>query len=158
MIPLRLSERMLLVWLFLLLLFGAYQGSTSRAQPDPLSLAREKLLDGFRDIQSAESLGVSREASNNLVRNLNVALELQEQANASGSSQLAVLSVNESTSVSTRALSLGNSAQLEGFLRSAEGYGVSIGAAVLTALLGLESHRLNRLLRRIGSRARRVAE
>ena len=100
----RRTKIKLLAGLLLLLLFGLYRGPSSRGQSDPLSLSREKLLDGFRDVQNADSLGISPEDSANLVRNLNVALVLQEQANASGSSSLAVLSINQSTSVSTRAI------------------------------------------------------
>lgn len=150
---------MLLVWLFLSLLFGVYHGSTSRGQSDPVSLSRQKLLDGLRDVQKADSLGISREDSANLVRDLNVALEQQELANASGSFRLAVLSINQSTSVSTRAISLGDIAQAGSLLRSVEGYGVSIVAATLAALLLVESHRLNGLLgRRRTFRTRREAE
>ncbi len=152
-------KRTLLIWLFLSLLFGVYHGSISRGQSDSLSVSREKLLEGLRDVQRADSLGISREDSSNLVRDLNVALDLQEQANASGSFSLAVQSTGESANVSTRAISLGNSAQSGSLLLSVEGYGVSIVAAALTALLGVESHRLNGFLgRRNVSRTRKEAE
>ncbi len=155
----QLVRRTLLIWLFLALLFGVRLGSTSRGQSDPLSLSREKLLDGFRDVQNVDSWGISREDSANLVRDLNVALDLQEQANASGSYSLAALSINQSRSVSTRAISLGNSAQSGSLVRSVGGYGVSLVAAALTALLVVESHRLNGLRGRWKiSRTRREAE
>ena len=157
--PLRHTKIILLAWLFLTLLFGVYHGPTSRGQSDPLSLSRGKLLDGLRDVQNSDSLGISPEDSAKLVKDLNVALVLQEQANASGSSSLAVLSINQSTSVSTRAISLGNSAQLGSLFRPVEGYGLAIVAGALTALLGVESHRLNGLFgRRRVSQRRREAE
>ncbi len=134
--------------LLLLLLFGGHQGYTVHAQADPFSLSRQKLLDGLRDVQAADLFGVSREDSDSLVRDLNAALSLQEQANATGSSALAFLSINQSSSVSTRAISLGNIAQSAGLGRAVEGYGASIIAAAMTALLVVESPRVSSLMKK----------
>lgn len=137
-----------LICLLLLLLFGVYRGPTVRAQGDPFALSQQKLLSAFHDVQAADSSGVSREDSSSLVRGLNSALSLQEQANDSGSSVLAYLSINQSSCVSLRAISSEKTARSGSLARVFEGYGASIVAAALTALLGVESHRLIGLMKR----------
>lgn len=147
---LRLAKWAFLVCLLLFLVSEAYLASlpTVKAQSEPSSPAFQKLLEAFRGVQEADSARISQQDSSQLVQALNVALDLHTQALLRGNTTLDQLSTSQSTNISLQAGSFAAGARSRSLLTSLEGYGVSIAAASLTALLAVDSQTIVQGLRR----------
>lgn len=116
-------------------MFGPFGGENLSGQQDLILLSRESLIQAFLAVRDASLHGVSQSDIIQLTNDLNRALELQSQANANGSIAL-------SSQVSSKATILQNEAMLQSIRLEILVYSTTFWAALLSALIVLEAHRI----------------
>ena len=140
-----------------LLLISALWGvpqSTSE-QSNQIEDATSKLTEAFKDVQTASSEGASNARISGLTSELNTALSykenavlLYEEGNVTGSDYYSSLSGNLSSQVSGQARSLESDANRQVFLVQLSAYSIAQLAAVFSALVLIEFHRVRNFIRR----------
>ena len=128
-------------------MFGPFDDQNLSGQPDLLSLSRERLVEAFSVIRNAGLQGVSQAEILQLTRDLNRALDLQHQANITGSTSNATMSIAFSTQLSSKATALQNEAQLQRVQLEILVYSTAFWVALLSALVVMEAHRIDGWLR-----------
>ena len=152
-----------LLGVFLLLIFsfslGRENASGLSAQVDD---ARSKLVQAFVLVQQADSQGASPTQISLLASNLNLALYYEENAtqlfakNLTASNIYASKSVSLSNATSLQALGIASTARMQALFGQVTAYSIAIAAGLLSALLVLEFHRLNDLVRKMKLRRMRL--
>jgi len=110
--------------------------------------AHSKLVQAFVLVQKADLEGASPGQIALLANNLNQALSYEDNATQ--------LSVSLSNATSAQALSLASAARTQTFLDQFAAYSIAVAAGFGSALLVLEIHRLDNLVRRIRLRRMRL--
>jgi hypothetical protein len=124
--------------------------------------AQSKLVQAFVLVQQADVEGASPGQISLLANNLNLALGYEENAtqlfakNITASNIYASKSVSISNATSARALSLASAARTQAFFDQAAVYSIAVTAGFGSALLVLEVHRLDNLVRRMRLRRMRL--
>jgi hypothetical protein len=134
-------------------LWGVPQ-STSE-QSNQIEDATSKLTEAFKDVQTASSEGASDARISELTSELNTALSYKENAvllydagNVTGSDYYSSLSGNLSSQVSNQARSLESDANRQAFLGQLWIYSIAQVAAVFSAMVLIEFHRVRNFIRR----------
>ena len=109
--------------------------------------AQSKLVQAFVLVQQADLEGASPEQISLLADNLNLALSYEDNASKS---------VSLSNAISTQALSLATAARTQKFFDQAAAYSIAAAVGFGSALLVLEIHRVDNLVRRIRLRRMRL--
>jgi hypothetical protein len=116
--------------------------------------ARSALVQAFVLVQEADLQGASLDRISQLADGLNLALRYEENATRLGSALDANRSFQLSNATAVQALSLSNAARTQSVFDQASAYSLAVVAGFGSALLVLDVHRLNNLVRKI--RLRRV--
>jgi|SRR6267143_87375 len=116
--------------------------------------ARSALVQAFVLVRQADLQGASPGQISQLANNLNLALDYEENATRLSSDAYANMSLQLSNTTSVQALSTANAARTQTFFTQVSAYSVAVAAGFGSALLVLESHRLNDAVRRF--RLRRI--
>jgi hypothetical protein len=145
-----------LLGVFLLLIFSFSIGrENSSGQSAQVDDARSKLVQAFVLVQQADLQGASPTQISLLASNLNLALYYEENAtelfakNITASDIYATKSVNLSNATSVQALGIASTARTQALFGQVTAYSIAVAAGFLSALLVLEVHRLNDLVRKM---------
>jgi len=158
----RFRHRVLL-GVFLVLIFslsvGREKASGQSAQVDD---ARSKLVQAFVLVQQADLQGASPMQISLLASSLNLALYYNENAtqifakNMTASNIYARKSVSVSNATSLQAISIARTARTHALSGQVAAYSIAIAAGLGSALLVLEVHRVNGLVRKMKLRRMRL--
>jgi hypothetical protein len=113
--------------------------------------ARSSLAQTFVLVQEADLQGATPGQISQLADNLNQALYYQENATASSSNANANMSLKLSDATAVLALNVANAARTRTLFDQAYAYSLAVAAGFGSALLVLEFHRLNDIVRKIRS-------
>ncbi len=138
--PLRAIALLIVLCLFASLLLGPIGRNNVSAQS--VGTPQERLSDAFRAARDAGLHGVSRPDIAELVSELNQALDLLQHRNDSMSSTVSGMA-------ESRAQALQGAAQDQALRFSILVYAVAFLAAVISAIVVMESYRISRRIRRL---------
>jgi hypothetical protein len=131
-------------------------------QPTQVDDAQSKLVQAFVLVQQADAAGASPGQISLLSHDLNLALAYEENAtqlfakNITASNFYASKSVSLSNATSAQALNLANAARTQALFEQAGVYSIAVAAGFGSALLVLEVHRLDNLVRKMRLRRMRL--
>src|SRR5213594_2038640 len=157
----RFRHRALLGILLLLIFSFSVTSENASGQSSQVDDSRSKLVQAFV-VQQADLQGASPAQISLLANNLNLALHYEENAtelftkNITASNIEATKSVNLSNATSVQALGVASTARTQALYGQVAAYSTAIAAGFLSALLVLESHRLNDLVRKMKLRRMRI--
>jgi len=158
----RFRHRALLGILLLLIFSFSVTSENASGQSSQVDDSRSKLVQAFVLVQQADLQGASTAQISLLANNLNLALHYEENAtelftkNITASNIEATKSVNLSNATSVQALGVASTARTQALYGQVAAYSTAIAAGFLSALLVLESHRLNDLVRKMKLRRMRI--
>ena len=158
----RFRHRALLGILLLLVFSFSATSENASGQSAQVDDARSRLVQAFVLVQQADLQGASPAQISLLTSNLNLALSYEENAtqlfakNMTASNIYASKSVNLSNATSAQALSMARSARTQAVFGQVAAYSIAIAAGFGSALLVLEFHRLNDLVRKMKFRRMRL--
>ncbi len=151
----RFRHRALLGILFLLIFSLSIGREKTSGQSGQVDDAQSKLVQAFALVQQADSQGASQAQISVLASNLNLALYYEENAtqlfakNMTASNIYSSKSVSLSNATSFQALSVASAARTEALLGQVAAYSIAVAAGFGSALLIVEVHRLNDLVRKM---------
>jgi hypothetical protein len=131
-------------------------------QPAQIDNAQSKLVQAFVLVQQADIEGASPGQISMLANNLNLALAYEDNAtrlfpkDITASNFYASMSASLSNATSAQALSVASAARTQALFNQAVAYSLAVSAALGSALLALEVHRLDDLVRRMRLRRMRL--
>jgi len=158
----RFRHRALLGVLLLLIFSFSVGREKTSGQSVQVDDARSKLVQAFVLVQQADLQGASPTQISLLASNLNLALYFEENAtqlfakNMTASDIAASKSVNLSNSTSVQALSIASTTRTQALFRQVAAYSIAVAVGLLSALLVLEFHRVNDLVRKMRLRRMRL--
>jgi hypothetical protein len=158
----RFRHRALLGILFVLIFSFSVGREKTSGQSAQVDDAQSKLVQAFALVQQADSQGASQAQISVLASNLNLALYYEENAtqlfakNMTASNIYASKSVSLSNATSFQALSAASDARTEVLFGQVAAYSIAIAAGFGSALLVVEVHRVNDLIRKIKLRRMRL--
>jgi hypothetical protein len=150
----RFRHAVLLGILLLLISSFTIGGEEANGKPAQVYDARSKLVQAFLLVQRADLQGASPGQISQLVDNLNLALYYEENAAGLSSDTYANISLKLSNATAVQALSVANAARTQTVFNQAAAYSLAVATGFGSALLVLDFHRLNDIVRKI--RLRRI--
>jgi hypothetical protein len=151
----RFRRRAVLGILLVLIFCISIGKENASGQPAQIDNAQSKLVQAFVLVQQADIEGASPGQISMLANNLNLALAYKDNAtrlfakNITASNFYASRSASLSNATSAQALSIASAARTHTFFNQAVAYSIAVAAAFGSALLVLEVHRINDLIRRM---------
>jgi hypothetical protein len=157
----RFRHRALLGILLVLIFCLSVGKENASGQPNQVDDAQSKLVLAFVLVQQADMGGASPAQISLLANSLNLALSYEDNAtrlfpkNITASNVYASKSVSVSNATSAQALSVASAARTQAFFDQAAAYSIAVAAGFGSALLMIEIHRLDNLVRRMRLRRMR---